>query len=122
MGIWSPGCSAKAGFDELCDALGCFQALGGSGDQSHAHASGEDLDGLVERVRTITGRVDLVHANDSRDAQGSGADRHANLGRGLADPEFIMRVITESAAPVIIETKGGLTDHIADLDWIRTRL
>ena len=63
-----------------------------------------------------------MHVNDSRDAAGSGADRHANLGKGQADPEFIMQVIRDAAAPVIIETPGGVADHIADLDWIRTRL
>lgn len=91
-------------------------------DTCHAHASGEQLDGLVERIRTITGRIDLVHANDSRDPQGSGADRHTHLGRGQADPGFIMRVITEAAAPVIIETHGSLDDQIDDLNWIRARL
>ena len=91
-------------------------------DTCHAHASGEELDGLVGRIRAITGRIDLVHANDSRDPQGSGADRHARLGRGQADPEFIMQVITEAGAPVIIETHGSLDDQIADLNWIRARL
>ena len=33
-----------------------------------------------------------------------------------------MQVIRDAAAPVIIETPGGVADHIADLDWIRTRL
>jgi len=33
-----------------------------------------------------------------------------------------MQVITDAAAPVIIETKGNLTDQIADLNWIRARL
>ena len=41
-------------------------------DTCHAHAGGNDL-AVVERVRAITGRIDLVHANDSRDAFDSGA-------------------------------------------------
>ncbi|MFP5283133.1 MAG: deoxyribonuclease IV, partial [Actinomycetes bacterium] len=45
-------------------------------DTCHAYAGGEDLVGLVDRVRAVTGRIDLVHANDSRDAFDSGADRH----------------------------------------------
>src|SRR4051794_9744090 len=36
-------------------------------DTCHAYAGGEPLPGIVERARAITGRVDLVHANDSRD-------------------------------------------------------
>lgn len=91
-------------------------------DTCHAHASGEELEDLVARIKAITGRIDLVHANDSRDAAGSGADRHANLGQGQADPEFIMQVIREAEAPVIIETKGGRDAQIADLNWIRARL
>src|SRR5689334_14423775 len=51
-------------------------------DTCHAHAAGEDLSDAVERARAITGRIDLLHANDSRDEAGSGADRHANLGHG----------------------------------------
>ena len=35
----------------------------------------------------ITGRIDLVHCNDSRDEFDSGADRHANFGHGRIDPE-----------------------------------
>ena len=36
----------------------------------------------VQRARGITGRIDLLHLNDSRDPAGTGADRHANLGKG----------------------------------------
>ena len=49
-------------------------------DTCHAHAGGEELAGVVDRVKAVTGRVDLVHANDSRDEFDSGADRHANFG------------------------------------------
>ncbi len=34
----------------------------------------------------ITGRIDLVHANDSRDEFDSGADRHASFGAGPHRP------------------------------------
>ena len=54
-------------------------------DTCHAHAGGEELAGVVDRVKAITGRVDLVHANDSRDEFDSGADRHANFGSGQID-------------------------------------
>ena len=56
-------------------------------DTCHAHAGGEELAGVVDRVKAITGRVDLVHANDSRDEFDSGADRHANFGSGAIDPD-----------------------------------
>ena len=55
-------------------------------DTCHAWAAGEALIDAVERIKAITGRIDLVHCNDSRDAAGSGADRHANFGTGQIDP------------------------------------
>src|SRR4029079_9622117 len=33
----------------------------------HAFAGGLDLDSVVDDIRAVTGRIDLVHANDSRD-------------------------------------------------------
>ena len=74
-------------FDRLArlwDAVGEF-GVGFCLDTCHAHAGGEELDGIVDRVLAITGRIDLVHANDSRDAFDSGADRHANIGTGQID-------------------------------------
>ena len=70
---------------QLWDAVGAAKGgdtVGFCLDTCHAHAGGEELVGLVDRVKAITGRIDLVHANDSRDAFDSGADRHANLGDG----------------------------------------
>ena len=46
-------------------------------DTCHANAAGEDLADIVDRVKAITGRIDLVHCNNSRDEFGSGRDRHA---------------------------------------------
>lgn len=91
-------------------------------DTCHAHAGGEELVGLVGKVMAITGRIDLVHCNDSRDAFDSGADRHQNLGQGQADPEGIAEVVRLAQAPVVLETPGGLDAHLADLDWLRSRL
>lgn len=88
-------------------------------DTCHAWASGEDLNGLADRIRAATGRIDLVHANDSRDAQGSGADRHANLGQGQIPEADLRAVIRDARAPVILETPGGLEEHLADLAWLR---
>ncbi len=88
-------------------------------DTCHAHAAGNELSGLVERILSITGRIDLVHGNDSRDAFGSGADRHANLGAGQCDPEGLAEVFATAAAPVIVETPGGPDEHRADLAWVR---
>lgn len=89
-------------------------------DTCHAHAGGEELAGLVDRVKAITGRLDLVHCNDSRDEAGSGADRHANLGQGLADPDGILAVVRDAGAPIVLETPGD--GHLADIAWLRERL
>ena len=56
-------------FDKLArlwDAIGEF-GPGFCLDTCHAYAGGEELVGIVERVLAITGRIDLVHANNSRD-------------------------------------------------------
>ncbi len=91
-------------------------------DTCHAHASGIELSSVVEKLRAITGRIDLVHANDSRDEFGSGADRHANLGSGHADPDALAAVLRDAGAPVLVETPGGVDEHVADLEWVRARV
>jgi deoxyribonuclease-4 len=89
-------------------------------DTCHAHAAGEELVDVVERVKAITGRIDLVHCNDSRDDFGSGADRHANLGDGRIDPQLILAVVRAAGAPVIVETPGD--GQAADIAWLRENL
>ena len=108
--------------DRLWDAIGGFPDVGFCLDTCHAHASGEELVGLVERVLAITGRIDLVHANDSRDASGSGADRHANLGEGQIDPDVLVAVVAAAGAPVVCETPGGADGQSADIAFLRERL
>jgi deoxyribonuclease IV len=89
-------------------------------DTCHAWAAGEDLVGIVERARAITGRVDLVHANSSRDAAGSGADRHANYDSGTIDADLIVAVCREAGCDVIIETPfDGIA---ADVEYLRKAL
>lgn len=91
-------------------------------DTCHLHAAGEDLDGVVDRVLAITGRIDLLHLNDSRDTAGSGRDRHASLGTGRIDPQLLVAVVAEAQVPTIIETPGEADALAADLAWIRERL
>ncbi|MDR6862038.1 deoxyribonuclease IV [Phycicoccus sp. 3266] len=91
-------------------------------DTCHAHAGGIPLATAAEQVRAITGRIDLVHCNDSRDEFDSGADRHTNLGEGLIDPDELVAAVRSAGSPVVIETRGGLEGQVADLDWLRERL
>ena len=90
----------------LWDAVAEFD-VGFCLDTCHAHAAGEELADVVDRIKAITGRIDLVHLNDSRDAFGSGADRHANVGQGTIDADVLVAVCAAAGAPVVVETPGG---------------
>jgi deoxyribonuclease IV len=108
-------------WDAISAAEG-FEMVGFCLDTCHTHAGGNELATVVERIRSITGRVDLVHANDSRDAFGSGADRHTSLGAGQIDPDELAAVVRDAGAPVVCETPGGPEEHRADFDWLRSRV
>ncbi|BCY15613.1 deoxyribonuclease IV [Actinoplanes sp. L3-i22] len=110
-------------FDDLArlwDAVGGFGA-GFCLDTCHAFAGGEDLVGIVDRLKAITGRIDLIHANDSKGGFDSGQDRHDNLGNGKIDPELVVAAIRASGAPAIVETPGGLDGQRADIALLRER-
>jgi deoxyribonuclease IV len=107
-------------FDRLAmlwDAVGQY-GVGFCLDTCHAHAGGEDLSDIVERVLKITGRIDLIHANDSRDAFDSGADRHATFGTGQIDPGVIADVCRAAGCDVVVETPAE--GQAADIDYLRT--
>jgi deoxyribonuclease-4 len=87
-------------------------------DTCHAFSAGEDLADIVDRVKAITGRIDLVHCNNSRDEFGSSRDRHANLRQGTIDPAVLVALVRAAGAPVICETP----DAGADATWLRTQL
>ena len=106
----------------LWDGIGGFPDVGFCLDTCHAHAGGEELLDVVDRVKAITGRIDLVHCNDSRDAFGSGADRHANLGQGQIDPQLLLAVVAAAGAPVVLETPGGAGEHSQEISWLRESL
>jgi deoxyribonuclease-4 len=87
-------------------------------DTCHAYAAGEELETVVDRLKAITGRIDLVHCNNSRDEFGSGRDRHAGLESGTISPEVILDVVRAAGAPVVCETPGAP----GDARWLRARL
>ena len=99
-----------------------FDMVGFCLDTCHAHAGGNALSTVVEDIVKITGKVDLVHCNDSRDEFDSGADRHANFGAGQIDPDLLASVVRDAGAPVVCETPGGAAEHTADFAWLRERL
>jgi deoxyribonuclease-4 len=112
----------------LWDTIGDLAGAGGDGpdgmatgrigfclDTCHAYASGEALADIVDRVKAITGRIDLVHCNNSRDEFASSRDRHAGLESGTIDPAQLLAVVRAAGAPVICETP----DPGTDVDWLR---
>jgi len=100
----------------LWDAIGEYQP-GFCLDTCHAHAGGEDLSDIVDRVLAITGRIDLVHANDSRDSFDSGADRHTNFGTGFIAPDTIGEIVKLAGCDALVETPADGQE--ADIEYLR---
>ncbi len=121
-----------AGGDNACarkldDLARLWDAIGDYGpgfclDTCHAYAGGEDLLGIVDRVKSITGRIDLIHANGSKDPFDSGRDRHDNLESGTIDPDLVVAVIRAADAPVVVETPGDVGGQAADIAYLRSHL
>ena len=90
-------------------------------DTCHAHAGGEDLDNVVERLLAATGKIDLVHANSSRDPAGSGRDRHESFADGKIEIDSIVDMVRASKSSVVIcETPwSGIAN---DIDILRRRV
>ena len=91
-------------------------------DTCHLHAAGEVLVAGTERLLALLGRIDLVHLNDSKDAAGSGRDRHENLGAGRIDPGALAETVRLADAPTVVETPGGAARQAADMAWLRAQL
>jgi len=108
-------------WDAISAAQGAEQ-VGFCLDTCHAWAGGIELDTAVDKILAITGRIDLVHANDSRDGYNSGADRHTNFGAGHIDQAGFVDIVRAAGAPVICETPGGAAEHVADFAWMLERL
>jgi deoxyribonuclease-4 len=105
----------------LWDAVGEFGA-GFVLDTCHAWAAGWDLATAVDDVRAITGRVDLVHLNNSRDPAGSSRDRHAPLSDGEIPVELLVEVARAAGCPVVLETPGDAASHAGEIALLRQAL
>jgi deoxyribonuclease IV len=83
-------------------------------DTCHAWAAGIPLPDVASTVLGITGRIDLLHCNNSRDEFGSGRDRHTSLMNGNIPADDIVRTVAAAGAPVILETPSdGQADDLA---------
>ena len=107
--------------EKLWAAVGEFGA-GFVLDTCHAWAGGIDLGSAVDSVRAITGRIDLVHCNNSRDSADSGRDRHAGLTSGEIDTAALVEVVRAADVPVILETPGGAAERGAEIALLREAL
>jgi deoxyribonuclease-4 len=105
----------------LWDAIGDHGA-GFVLDTCHAWAAGWDLETVVDDVRAITGRLDLVHLNNSRDPQGSSRDRHAPLDDGEIPEEVLVGVARAAGCPVVLETPGDAPAHAEEIRRLREML
>jgi deoxyribonuclease-4 len=104
-----------------------WDVIGASGvgfclDTCHAFSAGLDLESVVDKITAITGRIDLVHANDSRDPLDSGADRHANVGEGTIGIEPIGEVVRSANTTAILETPGAKSGKSDDVEILRAYL
>ena len=108
-------------YGPLWEAIGDLE-VGVVLDTCHAWAGGEDLATAVDTLRRLTGRLDLVHCNDSRDPHDSRRDRHASLGTGMIPPELLVDVVADAGVPVVVESRGDAELHARDIAWLRERL
>jgi deoxyribonuclease-4 len=105
--------------------------LGVCFDTCHAWAAGHDvatpggmtatLDALVATVGH--GRLQLIHANDSKDGCGSTRDRHERIGEGQIGAAAFAELLAHPATaglPVIVETPTeGPEGHAADIALLK---
>lgn len=128
------GRSLCAGVDDLepyLDALEHHPKVGVCLDTCHVFAAGAVLDEtggmaatldlLVKRVGA--GRLQLVHANDSKDVRGAFKDRHERVGDGHIGLGAFAELFTHpamSGVPAILETPGGDDATREDLTVLKT--
>ena len=113
-------------------AVGHHPWLGVCFDTCHAWAAGHDLatpGGMTETLDALVraagpGRLQLIHANDSKDGCGSTRDRHETIGKGLIGADPFAELFAHPAAagvPVIVETPSEEhAGHAADIALLKS--
>ncbi len=109
-------------WDAVSDVAADDPNLGFCLDTCHANSAGIDLADAADKINAITGRIDLVHCNNSRDEFGSGRDRHANIHSGTIDPALLLGVVRAAGAPAICETPDEDGSLAADVSWLQEQL
>ena len=108
--------------DRLWDADRRVRAPASCSTPATRTPAGSTSPTVVDDVRAVTGRVDLVHCNNSRDAFDSGRDRHAPLAAGEIETAALVEVVRAAGAPVILETPGGPQERAAEIELLRAAL
>jgi deoxyribonuclease-4 len=129
-------CATLADLGPYLDMLGWHPRAGVCLDTCHAFSAGADLTargGAAAAMNELTGvlggtgRLRLVHANDSKDPCGSHRDRHENIGAGrigVSPFGALLRHPAAAGVPFVIETPGPKAAHaddIAALQRLRAR-
>ncbi|GIF08731.1 deoxyribonuclease IV [Actinoplanes siamensis] len=106
--------------------------LGVCFDTCHAWAAGHDLaapGGMTGTLDALVaaagpGRLQLIHANDSKDACGSTRDRHETIGKGTIGAAPFAELFTHPATagvPIIVETPTVEHEgHAADIALLKS--
>ncbi|MGI9665748.1 MAG: deoxyribonuclease IV [Acidimicrobiia bacterium] len=108
-------------YGPLWDEIGDYN-VGVCLDTCHTWAAGADMNSAVELITGMVGGIALVHCNDSKDEAGSNRDRHENLGVGQIPEDVLVGVVRAADAPLILETPGGVEEHLADVAWLEARI
>ncbi|GAA3941928.1 deoxyribonuclease IV [Actinoplanes auranticolor] len=113
------------------DAVEHHPWLGVCFDTCHAWAAGHDLakpGGMTETLDALVatvgeGRLQLIHANDSKDGCGSTRDRHERIGEGRIGAAAFAELLAHPATaglPVIVETPTEQHEgHAADIALLK---
>jgi deoxyribonuclease-4 len=127
----SPLAATVAELGPYFDLLERHPRLGVCLDTCHLLAAGQDIAApgglrtvLGSLVRTLgRGRLQLVHANDSRDPLGSRRDRHQSIGAGTIGIEPFGELFRHPASrgvPIVVETPGGEAGHARDVALLKS--
>jgi deoxyribonuclease-4 len=124
-------CSTVQDLGPYFAQLDDHERLGVCLDTCHAFAAGHDLaapggmkktlDALVRAVGRS--RLQLVHANDSKDPLGSLRDRHESIGAGHIGKDPFAELFRHPATrnvPVVVETPGDAPGHRTDIELLRS--
>ena len=102
----------KENLTNLWQSVG-HTAVGFCFDTCNGWAAGIDLKTAVKELLTITKRIDLIHANGSRDEFDSSRDRHSNFAESILPQAEIAKVVQDASCNVIIETaEPGVSEDI----------